>query len=446
MTPRELLQVGALASVLFGCAFGGSRSVLGEAPDASSGYVERDFEIDDSVLANPERGYTLPVDILSAKDIQYVRSQGVRLAFAHLDLSDFRGQDISADHLRQLDTGFSRARMAGLKLVLRVHYDGWQGRDATLEQVLAHIKQLRPLLRKHSDIIATVQAGFIGAWGEWHSSQRGLDTPAAREAIALALLDALPKDRSLQLRSPVFKAELSDRSRQFAAQRERIGYHNDCAFAGDSDRGTYPAPHEQWRSYAQNDAAARAVGGETCELSPPHTDCGNAVAALRKQRWSYINAAYHPDVMATWTQQGCRDLIARDLGYRLAVVRASWPMSIPAGAPFKLEIDIDNLGYAAPFNPRPVYLVLQGPQERRVLLPTLDPRDWLPSHRTALRLSPTLPNDLPPGRYSVSLWLPDASESLRERPEYALRLANEATWVPSSGLNRLGEFEVRHDR
>jgi hypothetical protein len=42
-----------------------------------------------------------------------------------------------------------------------------------------------------------------------------------------------------------------------------------------------------------------------------------------------------------------------------------------------------------------------------------------------------------PGEYDVLLYLPDAAERLRDRPEYAVRFANDGVWEPDTGMNRL---------
>jgi hypothetical protein len=57
-----------------------------------------------------------------------------------------------------------------------------------------------------------------------------------------------------------------------------------------------------------------------------------------------------------------------------------------------------------------------------------------------------LPPGLPAGTRQIGLWLPDACESLRLRPDYAIRTANRDTpWteVAGHGCNRLGTVETR---
>ena len=58
-----------------------------------------------------------------------------------------------------------------------------------------------------------------------------------------------------------------------------------------------------------------------------------------------------------------------------------------------------------------------------------------------------LAKELEPGHYSLGLWLPDASQRLRTRSEYAIRVANVDVpfWVSPSGeygINLIGVIEV----
>jgi hypothetical protein len=90
--------------------------------------------------------------------------------------------------------------------------------DATKATMLSHILQLKPLLIANSDIIAVMQAGFIGAWGEWYSTSQAefggygynqTDLTSAniqhRKDLLNAILNALPSNRAVQVRYPAFK-------------------------------------------------------------------------------------------------------------------------------------------------------------------------------------------------------------------------------------------------
>ena len=131
---------------------------------------------------------------------------------------------------RRGQADFDQARAAGVKLIPRFAYTitAHQGAcpesgdcppygDAPKAIVLQHIAQLAPLLQKNADVIACVQLGFIGTWGENYytdyfgdASSNGagqlLDSNwRDRIDVLKAMLNALPADRMVQVRYPQFK-------------------------------------------------------------------------------------------------------------------------------------------------------------------------------------------------------------------------------------------------
>jgi hypothetical protein len=131
----------------------------------------------------------------------------------------------------------------------------------------------------------------------------------------------------------------------------------------------------------------------------------------------------------------------RRLGYRLLLESAALPEAVKPGGSFTLALRLKNEGFAAPFNPRPVFVVLRGEGfSAKAKVAAAEPRRWLASANLQVRLR--LPSALPAGTYRLSLWLPDAAATLEARPEYALRLANEQVWDDATGENALGDFEV----
>ena len=88
---------------------------------------------------------------------------------------------------------------------------------------------------------------------------------------------------------------------------------------------------------------------------------------------------------------------------------------------------------------RPVEIVLRpktGGEAVR-LATKEDPRRWMTGRTTAVRISAPLPKGIKPGEYDVFLALPDMADSLRSRPEYAVRFANAGVWDAATGMNRL---------
>lgn len=421
----------------------------GAAPDGSAGQAGAPLAIvsyppSDAVFMNPERGFYDFVDLTSGDDFQHVRQSGRTLAYAGVHLDAYRTGPIDSSFLDSLTAGFARARTDGIKLVLRFVYNDDLGEpDASKARILTHITQLAPALAANQDVIAVVQAGFIGAWGEWHSSTSGLDNPTDRHDIAAALLDALPLSRMIQLRTPMYKQEsfggpLEDAKAFDGSQAARIGHHNDCFLATDDDMGTYEQPIEAWKEFVSQEGRFTPVGGETCEANPPRSECASALSELQKLHWSFLNALYHPEVIAAFESGGCLREIDRRLGYRVGLESAGFSSAVAPGGELSLELTLENQGYAAFFNPRPVFIVLQdGTRRLAAQLAKVDPRHWEPGTPVTVVAKLRIPADVLPGDHRLSLWMPDAAPGLRDRAEYSVQLANAGVWDPALGDNEL---------
>jgi len=320
-----------------------------------------------------------------------------------------------------------------------VYSDDATSPDAPLDRVLSHIEQLTPTIRANADVIAVLQPGFVGAWGEWHSSTNGLTEPAARKAIYDALLAALPGDRMTLTRRPSFKQEayagpLTEATAFAGDALSRIGHLNDCFVSSADDVGTYQLPGE--RDYAIADSAFVPVGGETCAVYPARSACAPAMAEMELLHWTFINTDYHPDVIQGWRTDGCFDAIACRLGYRFALLGYEVPERARKGATLSVRLRIVNDGYGRMYNTRPVELVLQGAVRRAVAIDA-DARLWAPGMPVDLCASMLVPSDVPAGSYRIGISLPDAAPTLRADSRYAVRLSNGVEWDEASGTNLL---------
>lgn len=418
--------------------------------------ISQDLVASDAILLNPERGFYRTLSLVNDRDHAWVRQAGSTLAFSYVRLDDYRDRDLDAALLDAVQEGFDEARLAGIKIILRFAYNfgPWPNSepDATKAWVLEHISQLTPLLQSNGDVIAVVQAGFIGAWGEWHTSTNGLlDVAADKFDILEGLLAAVPSDRAVQLRYPPYKDEgyggpLTNVTAHNGTSAARVGHHNDCFLASDTDLGTYPSNEiEQWKVFLEAETLWVPMGGETCALNPPRSDCPTATAEMERLHFGYINHEYHPDVVSSWENQGCRDVLERSLGYRMVGLSVTWPDSVRPGGVIPVIVRLRNDGFAAPWNPRPVWIVLDGVERLEARLPDVDPRTWLAGEEVQLQVRLQLPAATAAGSYTLSLWFPDAADSLRDDPRYAIALANESVWDGVTGLNELATLEVDPD-
>lgn len=449
------LIVCGCSGVKFGCE-GGAKVIdaavidapVDAPPDASPPVViTKTFQESIELILNPERGFYTSLDLTKTGKAALVREAGYTLAFSFVRLDDYRLSALPDAFLNTLNNGLAEARAAGIKVILRFAYNKTAtGDDTILEVVLSHIEQLRPLLENNADVIATVQAGFIGAWGEWHSSTNGLDTLAARSAILTALLGALPESRRVELRTPMFKEAILPGGPLLLPEafsnspRARVGHHNDCFLASNSDYGTYAAPITQWKTYIAQDSKYVSMGGETCAVFSPRSDCTIALEELAAHHWTYLNWLYNQQVYNRWQEQGCLFEVKRRLGYRFVARSLEYSTPITQTS-LKATITLDNVGFASPINRRPVYAVLSNSSDEYVFSSPIDARTWLPGQAITVDLD--LPMmEIPKGAYQLSLWLPDDAVNLRSDPRNAIRFANEGTWDESSGRNALAIIEV----
>ena len=393
-------------------------------------------------IVNPERGYYKGYKLEAAGDASSLRSAGYTLAISIVDLDAYTYGAIPSSFLTQLSNGFARARTAGIKLIVRFTYDDTGGSDASISRILGHISQLGPVMRDNADVIAAVQGGFVGAWGEWHSSSNGIDTATERNQIIAALLANFPSNRSVQLRKPTFKnayraGALTSAEAYTGSSRSRLGHHNDCFLASSSDLGTYDSPVESWKSYTATDTQYAPNGGETCKVYTARTNCTTALAELESRHFSYLNRAYQEAVINDWIADGCESTIRRRLGYRFFLSRVAHTPRVAPGGILGLEVDIKNRGYAVPMNQRPVDVVLTRGSVRHVARLSLDARRMPAGLTTTVRANLRLPANLAAGTYSVSMRMPDASSRLSADPRYAIQFANSGVWNPTTGDNLL---------
>jgi hypothetical protein len=419
---------------------------------------------------NPERGYYVPgKDNLEKLDTVFFSkayAQGFRLAYTRIDLAPYRSRELPASFLRQLSGALQAARSSGMKVIVRAVYnypagetDYRDARDAPLLNVLDHIRQLKPLLQDNVDVIAFVQAGFIGAWGEWHTSSNNLTEPSARLKIRDALLGAVPPERFIQFRYPPYLMAWTPQLPTLTATLNgafRTGFHNDCFLASSTDVGTYsedPSTRETEREYADRLGDLAPFGGETCNPadSPgakPRSTCTDINREGARFNLTYLNSSYYrPWFHDRWLSQGCAANVARNMGYRFRLVDAFHVAAAKAGATVAWHITLANDGWARLYNPRPLQILLRnrsnGKVERLDAFGT-DPRGWLPSHSSKIKVSTKLPQAVHPGHYDVLLALPDAAPRLRGDPRYAIRFANadvverQQRWDPVLGAYSTG--------
>ena len=373
---------------------------------------------------NPESGwwkFSGGGSFLAVTDSQLAERarSGLRVVLAVVRLDDYRDKPLPASVLTSLEASFALARKNGLKVILRVAYnypiaDGQSGEDAPLPIVLNHIKQLGPVITANADTIVAMQGGFIGKWGESHSSTNGLDSPVNKLKIRDAIYAVVPKTLAMQWRYPrdITSWQPAD---------TRMGFHNDCFLASDSDGGTFFGDAKESKRLRDAMVAATSrsfYSAETCNIRPTEAryDCKAILSEGAQFHLSSLNLDYYRVFHDTWRKQGCFDEVSRKLGYDLRLV------SMTIGRRGTVKLTVANDGWARPAQARP--LVLTAYLAGRVVGQSAFTQKLdmaLPGVTT------TFSGSMPRARKLDKLCLsaPDTSARLAKNRAYAVRFAND---------------------
>jgi Domain of unknown function (DUF4832)/Domain of unknown function (DUF4874) len=410
------------------------------------------------------------------------------LVFRYFVLDAFKSTPLSTSFINNVKADFATARNAGAKLIVRFTYtiSVTSGScpesficppygDASKSIVLGHIAQLKPLFQDNADVIACLQMGFIGTWGEQYytdyfgdassNGQSKLLDPNWQDRIDVlkALLDATPKDIMVQVRypqikqryayginAPVTSAALTEAEGFSETDKARIAYHNDCFLASSDDFGTYEdygnssnprlTANATLRAFFAVDSKYLVVGGETCSDGySPQNDCepaGKAEKEMSDLHYSFLNTDYNNQVNNDWVTGGCMDNIKKKLGYRFVLKSGTYPSSIAVGEKLSVSIELQNIGYASPYKARPVQLILKNKDTQAVVVQefTTDIRKWFTG---TIKLEGDFAITATAGQWDLYLNLPDKYASINQRPEYSIHLANESVWDETTGYNKL---------
>ena len=151
--------------------------------DPFKGLEKQTYTESDAIIPNPERGFystrethSATATTITPSTVDISRSQGRTLYLFEYYLTDYTNCDIDENYLAIIRKNFQVLRECGAKALVRFAYSNGHEQsdrpwDATEEQVLRHVAQVKPILQEYSDVIYVMQAGFVGSWGEWYYTE-----------------------------------------------------------------------------------------------------------------------------------------------------------------------------------------------------------------------------------------------------------------------------------
>jgi hypothetical protein len=448
-----------LLFALVSCGGGGSSDESSSKSDSGGSDSEQTlqtvtYSVSNDTFTNPERGFYTEIesnvtDPVSEDELRDLLKDGKTLVQILYYLNDYKDKALPDEGLTKIRQDMATVRKVGLKVIMRFAYtNSSTGSDAPMDIMLLHLDQLRTVFEEDKDVIACVQAGFIGAWGEWYYSSNNLNNAESYRKLLDKWLDVLPSDRCVQVRTPKYKqdylgstAAITESQAYDGTPISRIAHHNDAFMADESNMGTYQDVAKD-KDYLSEEGLYLPIGGETCRTSSTAEPCSgdSALQDLRSLRWSFLNDAYDTVVLNKWEKDGVMTEIKNKLGYRIQLISGSYSTKHIPGSSLTASIKLTNVGFSAMYNPRKLQLVLISSDDSSKWIASLpeDPRTWKPLQTVTLNETVALPTDIPAGKYNLYLFLPDVEASLADNPLYAVRLANNNTWESTTGYNNLG--------
>ncbi|MGB3777437.1 MAG: DUF4874 domain-containing protein [Tunicatimonas sp.] len=447
------------------------------------------FEEDtEGIFPNPERGWqkTFNPDyftneqapVYTVDQLTRLREEeNITLVDKYYILYEFRDAPILQAYLDDFQKDMDALRQAGVKSVVRFAYNfnGDDLADAPLERVLEHIDQLAPYLQQNYDVIAFLEAGFIGKWGEWHGTENDLlggpwlvAVNDNSRQIYQALLDALPQERMIAMR---YLYQMQPLLNQTDCQEDasavvvfpqgeafsgtpqaRTGRHDDWFFGDEeSNSGTWSddaAARECQKQYlAEISQYVPITTGETQAIN----DYNRSASPIPQlETFHFASLSENPgneggELVDYWKSNGTYDEMARRFGYRFVLMDAAVPETATAGETLLFSFQLVNKGFGSPYNPRLFEVVLRNTNGggthhfdvTRSQDNALDPRFWFRENGEMSKTVAFVLEDVPAGEYEVLLHLPDPVQALYGKPEFSIRFANLNTWEEETGYNKL---------
>ena len=412
-------------------------------------------------------------------------------------------QPITPEMLTAMRTAMTNVRELGFTAIIRFSYnvrgfapgDVGAGGGGTYLQaeppmtaILDHVEQLKPLFAEFKDVINSVDAGFLGPWGEMHTTTAATSVDNTNQLLN-ALLLAVPQERSVAIRYPLQYAQwynayynkgwsgnsqLSqafEQSRAPGTPESRISMFNDGYLGSSSDLGSFRigrAAESPWISKASEFSS---YGGEV--VSNNGVTSGDGIGNYNKIEYiawegfithtSYLNIDWNYQfVISKWMETPYRvgtligtynnpvypdgttsaildaryadanatafTYVQNRLGYRLVVREASNTATVAAGGKVEFAGKIENVGFGNVTGSKRVQAIFAKKDGSQIYAADtdIDVREWKSmAGEVALNFSADMPAGAPDGVYDIYLKINNADEMYPETAVRTTRFAND---------------------
>lgn len=367
----------------------------------------------------------------------------------------------------------ANCRRNGCMVAFRFRYDtdGKQDPDpAEFNQILAHVEQIKNsgILEDYKDIIAYVESGFIGKWGEQHGSK--FDNVKYKAQLLDAMLKAVPPPIPVTVRTPdtfaewagIKRSELGDYTAESGTDAARVGIYDDGYLGSDSDLGTY-ANRDIETSWLNKQAVTSYFGGEfsgNIEYAHKYENYlpKNAIPEMYKTHLSYINSNIFSEYKDYTFGEECDvsgvdnsayygtdvfQFIRDHIGYRFVLRKSELSPSVEQGGQLDLHFSVENTGFANPIPSTRVSFIIEHNGEYMRAFTDIDPNEWYSCTTADEKISFDIPTGLEEGKWNIYLKAEMGENTVDQLALRSIEFANNGIWNEQLGANYMGSFDVK---
>lgn len=423
-------------------------------------------------LNNPERGFYEPIGLNMQVSNNKVLNPKNNLVHLRVGIGSFSSKvngekdlEFTDDMLNALDKTLKNIRSNGGSVIIRFAYDNFNGTkdvEPSLDMILTHIGQLKKLFNDNADVIAYVELGFFGPWGEMHSSKI-----CTKENVSIAIdamLDSVPKNIKIGVRTPAYYASWADISLEkinenittSESNAYRVGLYNDGYLGSESDLGTFKNRDVEV-SWLNNQAKHTFYGGEVVANYATGTPL-NTIDYISQEGFlthtTYLNLRWNNTVIDSWKNtiyNGHDELykglsaflyINNHLGYRFVLRKSMLTTNIEQYSNLQGKLNIENVGFGNIINEKKVTIILKKGEETVEIKTNLDPTTWDSKKISEIDFNIPLPKDISLGKWDVYLRISKLGDLKNDNNYQSISFANENIFDSNLGANYIGSINI----
>lgn len=436
-------------------------------------------------ITNPERGFYSTQGLKLKQSGNTASSIWSKLTHLRVSIGQYSsknegGADVefTEDALQALGDTLGNARKFGGSVIIRFAYDDFNGKgdvEPPVDLIIKHISQLKPVFYANSDVIAYVELGFFGPWGEMHTSKI-CNAENFNKAID-AMLEATPESIKIATRTPghfvnwakdpmtssINKEIERDKMNEYISEKGtpeyRVGIFNDGYLGTDYDLGTF-INREVEIKWLEKQAMHTFYGGEVvANYNPEGTPAINTAEYMSTEAFrthtTYLNSEWNLEVINAWKDEiynGNDELykgktgyeyITNHLGYRFVLRKSELTNSIKENERLKIKLQIENVGFANLINEKKVTIVLKSNENTYEIPTNIDATTWNSTETSDVNIEVPLPENVELGEYNIYLRISQNGDIEKDNNYKCIRLANKGdTWEQNLGANYIGKVTI----